>query len=57
MIESIVVEQFKSCMVSRKDTDYRHVYSEEEADRTVEIAEEFLREMKKLSKKVKPNEI
>lgn len=57
LIESVVVEQFRSCMESREDADYRHVFSEEEANRTVEIAEEFLKKMKELSKKVKPNEI
>ena len=44
LIEPVVVEQFKNCMESREDADYRHVYSEEEANRTVEIAEEFLKE-------------
>jgi len=57
LIESVVVEQFKSCMEAREDADYRHVYSEEEASRTVKIAEEFLKKMREVSKKVKPNEI
>jgi uncharacterized protein (UPF0332 family) len=57
LIEPVVIEQFKSCMESREDADYRSVYSEEEANRTVEIAEEFLKKMIEISKKVKPNEI
>jgi uncharacterized protein (UPF0332 family) len=57
LIQSIVVDQFKSCMESREDADYRNVYSEEEAGRNVGAAEEFLKKMRELSKKVKPNEI
>jgi len=57
LIESSVVEELKSCMESREDADYRSEYSEEDAERSVEIAEEFINKMRKLAKKVKPNEI
>lgn len=57
LIESSVVEEFKSCMEAREDADYRNEYSEEEAERGVKIAEDFIKRMKELAKKVKPNEI
>jgi uncharacterized protein (UPF0332 family) len=57
LVESMVVEQFKSCMEARENADYRHVYSEEEANRVVTAAEGFLGEMRKLSTKIKPNVI
>lgn len=57
LIESSVVEEFKSCIESREDADYRNEYSEEEAGRSEEIAEGFLKRMKELSKKVKSSEI
>lgn len=57
LTESYLVEEYKSSMEARKSADYRHIYSEESAMHVIEIAGEFLKMMKELSKKVKPNEI
>lgn len=56
LIESSVVEEFKSRMEAREDADYRNEYSEEEAERSIQIAKKFLNKMKELSGKVKPSE-
>lgn len=57
LVESSVVEEFKTCMEAREDADYRDEYSGEEAKTNAEVAEKFLNKMRDLSKKVKPNEI
>jgi uncharacterized protein (UPF0332 family) len=49
-LKSKIINDFKASMSAREEADYRYIYSEETARYLVDVAEEFLEEMKKLLK-------
>ncbi len=57
MLEFKFVNDFKGAIDSREDADYRYIHTKDTAEYMTEIAEDFLKKMKELSKRVKPNEI
>lgn len=52
-LESSFVDDFRAAMAARIAADYHYEYSEKSARELVEIAEEFIKRMKKLSKVLK----
>ena len=50
-IDLKLVSDFHAALSAREDANYRNTYSKETADYIVEIAEEFLKSVKKLLKK------
>jgi len=50
-IKSKFVNDFKASMAAREEADYRYSYSEDTARYLVDVAEEFLEEMKKIISK------
>ncbi|MCK4521535.1 MAG: HEPN domain-containing protein [Nanoarchaeota archaeon] len=48
-IESKFITNFKASMTAREDADYHYSYSKEIAEYELTIAEEFLKEMERLS--------
>jgi len=49
-LKSKIINDFKASMSAREEADYRYIYSEDTARYLVDVAEEFLEEMKKLLK-------
>lgn len=49
-VESKYINDFKAAMSAREDADYSYSYSKETAEYNLEIAEGFLKRMKKLLK-------
>jgi uncharacterized protein (UPF0332 family) len=50
-LKSKFINDFKAGMSAREEADYRYLYSEDTARYLVDVAEEFLEEMKKIIKK------
>jgi len=57
MLESKFVNDFKGAMDARESADYRYIHTKDTAEYMIEIAEEFLKKMRELSTKVKPDEV
>lgn len=57
LLESYLVEEFRSCKEWRENADYRYEYSKEVAENSISMAKRFLKETEKISRKIKPEEI
>jgi len=51
------VNDYRGAMLAREEADYRYVHTKDTAEYLIEIAEEFIKEMRQLSNRIKPNEI